>query len=90
MPRRVTRCREKRGGRRWAGPGFGFDITRRVLKPNHEEQAIIAQIQAWREGGLSYRDIASMLTTSGVPTKRGGVWRPTTVHQLVRRASVSA
>jgi len=68
-------------------PGFGYDIRRRKLIPNTREQAVIEQVLAWRQAGLSYRDIAVMLNANGEPTKRGGVWQPKTVQKIVRRVS---
>jgi hypothetical protein len=67
-------------------PGFGYDIRRGKFTPSAKEQAIIEQIRAWREGGLSYRDIETLPNTSGVPTKRGRQWAAMTVQKIVGRA----
>jgi len=69
-------------------PGFGYDIRRGKFIPNAKEQEVIDQIVAWRKGGLTYQEIATLLDEKGVPTKRGGVWQPMTVQKIVRRELV--
>ncbi len=71
----------------YSRPVFGYDNKRGTLRANEQEQAIIEQAQAWRAGGLSYRDIAALLNEQGTPTKRGRTWAAMTVHKLIRRGA---
>lgn len=44
---------------------------------------------AWlREQNESLPSIAQYLTSAGIPTLRGGVWRPSTVHAMLDQAGV--
>ncbi len=70
----------------YSRPVFGYDNKHGTLRANEQEQDVIEQAQAWREGGLSYRDIAALLNERGTPTKRGGTWQPTTVRNVLMRA----
>ncbi|MFH1109896.1 MAG: recombinase family protein [Planctomycetota bacterium] len=51
--------------------------------PNDAEQAVIADIRAWRAAGRTLERIAAALTDRGVPTKTGksSEW----THQAVAR-----
>lgn len=42
-------------------------------------------IRACREGGMSYSETASRLTTEGVATSRGGAWYASTVRAMEQR-----
>jgi site-specific DNA recombinase len=74
----------KRDHGRVSGPTpYGYDRVGDDLVPNVPEQATIAQVRTWRDGGLSLRAIATRLTDAGTPTKRGGKWYPRTVSLLL-------
>ncbi len=48
-----------------------------------EEAAIVRRIFRWHATGRSLRWIAARLSEQGVKTKRGGVWRPSTVQGML-------
>ena len=65
----VKRASGKRISRTPYGYDLGPDGTTLVRSP--EEQAVIRDVLAMRDGGLSFEKIASTLTDRGIPTKRG-------------------
>jgi len=64
---------------------YGSDLAEdgATLVPNESEQAVIAEIRAWRAAGRTLERIAAALTDRGVPTKTGksSEW----THQAVAR-----
>jgi site-specific DNA recombinase len=62
---------------------YGFDRVGDALTPNPTEQAIVHQVQGWRQQGRSLCWIAARLTRRGVPTKRGGRWHACTVRYVL-------
>jgi hypothetical protein len=53
--------------------------------PHKGEEKVIQKIIALKNSGASFREIASVLTKSGIPTKRGGHWSKTTVQEIYKR-----
>lgn len=58
---------------------------RLVVHEIEEEIATVNRIVELRAEQLSLRAIAEVLTSEGRATKRGGTWRPVTVHRVLRR-----
>jgi len=96
MERNLTRERTrsamavKRGnGQRIGTVPYGFDLADdgTTLSPNEAEQAVIADIRAWRSQGWTLERIADELTGRSVPTKTGksGRWSHQAVARIVRR-----
>ena len=92
MERNLTRERTrsamavKRGnGQRIGTVPYGYDLAAdgTTLIPNESEQAVIADIRAWRSLGWTLERIADALTARSVPTKTGKSERWT--HQAVAR-----
>ncbi len=84
----------RREGVRLGRPALGWtraderDADGRLLVYKlDDELATVNRIIELRGHGLSLRAIASALTNEGRPTKRGGEWRPVTVHRVLRRQS---
>lgn len=51
------------------------------------EQNVLAKIKACRDAGMSLRQIAAILTESGIVTKKGGTtWKHTTIKSILERA----
>ena len=48
--------------------------------------SIITIVTAYRDKGLTMRDIADKLNTTGVTTRRGGAWYASTVANILKRA----
>lgn len=70
-------------GKLWfQGVPFGFAVV-----PDKAEQVILAEIIARRDRGMSWRSLAWLLNTKGVPCKKGGrTWYPSTVKGVYRSA----
>lgn len=71
---------------------YGFDLRSDGvhLRPNPDEQRVVAQIQAARAEGRTYREIAGSLTARGVPTKNGGRWSAKVVWAVCGRTRMTA
>ena len=69
---------------------YGYDLANdgTTLVPNESEQAVIAEIRAWRSAGWTLERIAAMLTNRGVPTKTGKSdrWTHQAVVRILKRA----
>jgi DNA invertase Pin-like site-specific DNA recombinase len=76
-----------RRGERCGKVRFGYDLADdgRTLVPNELEQKAIDRMKEWRAQGKTYRDLVAMLQEYGIETKDGGIWRPATVRQIIRR-----
>lgn len=81
----------KQQGVRLGGTPFGLrrvesgDGT--VLNDADDEQAVIDEMVALRNEGLTLREIAAHLTQAGHRTKRGRRWHASTVRGILRRAA---
>jgi site-specific DNA recombinase len=83
--RTATALRYKKARREVYGPTpYGYDRRGAALVEAEEEQAVLGDVRAMREAGLSLRAIARELTARNVPTKRGGTWEAATVARLLR------
>lgn len=95
---RVALAHAKAQGAQLGAEAFGWSRDagrsdahgRQVVEAVAGEVAVIRRIVAMREGGATYRAIAAQLSADGVPTKRGGEWRPATVLKIHRRALAAA
>lgn len=64
---------------------FGSQEVAQRLAPVVAEVDAIETMRRMRGEGASLREIAAELQATGIPTKRGGTWRPATVLQILRR-----
>ena len=65
---------------------YGWDRTADGdLVPNPAEQAVIAQMKAWRAEGVNDNRIATRLNAEGVTGKLGGTWKANTVFNILKR-----
>ncbi len=55
-----------------------------VGRPRELSGEVVARIVELREAGLTMQAICDVLVEAGVPTARGGVWRPSTVQRVLR------
>jgi DNA invertase Pin-like site-specific DNA recombinase len=65
----------------WLPYGYSTEEEQVIIIP--EEALTVEQIFAWRADGKSLREICSRLNEEGVPTKRNGKWRISTVTQIL-------
>ena len=49
-----------------------------------------AKIEALRKEGLRFREVVQRLNEERVPARRGGIWRPAQVAELLRDARPGA
>ena len=56
------------------------------VKATEFADSIITMVTAYRDKGLTMRDIADKLNTTGVTTRRGGAWYASTVANILKRA----
>ncbi len=97
MERNLTRERtcsamaiKRANGQRIGSVPYGHDLSgdRVSLIPNESEQAVLADIRAWRAAGWTLERIADALTDRDVPTKTGKSerWTHQAVARIIRRA----
>ena len=86
--RTSTALRQKQSqGQHVGSPAYGFEMTDKKLETVASEHEAIALIQQLKADGLTLQSIADHLNQSGIATKRGGVWHPTTVKNVLGRVS---
>ena len=96
MERNLTRERtrsamavKRANGQRIGAVPYGHDLADDgvSLIPNESEQAVLADIRAWRAAGWTLERIANELTVRAVPTKTGKSerWTHQAVARIVRR-----
>jgi DNA invertase Pin-like site-specific DNA recombinase len=91
------RTRAALGAKRLAGERtgevpFGWNLgDDGRLVENAAEQKVLANIRDCRAAGMSLRQIASILTTANVPTKKGrAAWNHNTIASILARAAALA
>jgi DNA invertase Pin-like site-specific DNA recombinase len=77
---------KKRSGRVYNHTPYGYRAQDGDLVAEPSEMAVIATMTNLRAEGVSYNEIAAMLNSQGVPTKRPGAsWAAQTVHNILNR-----
>jgi DNA invertase Pin-like site-specific DNA recombinase len=61
-------------GKHCGSTPYGYEIVDGRLQPKAGEIEVVARIVELRERKMTLTAIAVFLTTSGVPTRRGGRW----------------
>jgi DNA invertase Pin-like site-specific DNA recombinase len=79
------RKKHDNGGYAYGSPPYGWRAVGRELVEHTQEQAALARMRDLRDHGASYRDIATALTAEGYQPKRGRVWYPMTIRQILTR-----
>jgi DNA invertase Pin-like site-specific DNA recombinase len=62
---------------------FGYVRAGGEMMECPEEQQVICSIRQWRETGESLQGIADRLNLTGVATKQGGRWHPSTIQKIL-------
>ena len=78
-----VRIRNGKGGHQRLG--FRANGKRHRMLPVPEELEVVREILTQWRCGSSYAAIARTLNAENVPTKRGGLWRHSTVSKVVQR-----
>ncbi len=80
---------KRTNGQRIGSVPYGFDLADDgvTLVPNDAEQAVIAEMRAWRAAGRTLERIAEALTTRGIPTQTGKSvgWTHQAVARILKR-----
>jgi site-specific DNA recombinase len=63
---------------------YGYNYLDGNLTINEEESKIIKNIYSWYKEGKSMGEIAKMLNSTKVPTKRGGFWAKKTISTILK------
>jgi len=61
------------------------DFGRKKLIPKESEMKILYECKALREAGYTLQQIADKFNAEGRPTKRGGLWFPSTVRNYCKK-----
>ncbi len=72
------------GGHLGSGHPYGYEYSGGSMRVVEAEAAVVRDIFNMRLRGSTFKEIAEYLNRSGVPTKRGGVWRPQTISNILR------
>jgi DNA invertase Pin-like site-specific DNA recombinase len=80
------RRKADKGGYAYGSPPYGYRAVGRELVEDEKEQLALARMRELRTDGASYRAIAERIATEGHLPKRGGVWHPMTVRQVLSRS----
>ena len=81
---------KRANGERTGQVPYGHDLADDgvTLVPNKAEQAVLADILAMREAGVTLQGITDALTERGVPTKTGNTtWNLWTVRGILKRVA---
>lgn len=79
------KAKAEQGGYAYGSPKFGTQAVEGELVPNEKEQEIIEIIRRHHKSGKSLRAIADYLNQHGYPSKRGGVWKHTSIKTVLDR-----
>lgn len=79
------RMKAERGGFAYGSPPFGYRSEGGTLVPVESEQAIIKRIQAMRERGAYFKDIAATLDAEGLRPRRSDRWHTSCIRRIVAR-----
>jgi site-specific DNA recombinase len=67
--------------------GYDYDVATDTLVVVPEEATWVEQIFRWRAERISPMEIRDRLIALGVPTKRGGAWRSSTIQGMLRNST---
>ena len=79
-------CELRSRGKAYSPTPFGFKRHGDDLVPDEPEQKVLGRMRRLRAKGKSYRDIASSLNKSGIPSKKGGIWFASSTRSVLLTA----
>ena len=79
------RRKAENGGYAYGSPPYGWRAERGELVEHPEEQVAVERMCELRHDGASYPGIATILHDEGHVPKRGTLWHPMTIRQVLRR-----
>jgi DNA invertase Pin-like site-specific DNA recombinase len=77
-------------GKHCGSTPYGYTIVDGKLEPKAGEIEVVHRIVELRAKKMTLAEIASYLTTSNVPTRRGGKWGAEQVRSILERAKTQA
>ncbi len=84
------RAKAAAGGYATGAPAYGQQAVDGELAEQPVEADVLERMRGWKAEGIGVREICRRLNDSGVPSKRGGKWHPTTVARLLDPAARDA
>lgn len=63
---------------------YGYDYKDGKLVINRKEAEIVKNIYRWYISGKSIKEIAELLNSAKIPTKRGGFWAKKTISSILK------
>ena len=72
------------GGHLGSGHPYGYEYSDGVMKFVESEASVVRDVYNMRLRGSTMSGIADYLNESGIPTKRGGSWRPQTISNMLK------
>ena len=89
--RTQTALRHKKAtGKVYSPTPYGFEAINGELIRVAAEADVVAEIVAARKSGQTLQQIADGLNGQGIPTKTGKIWKPATIHLLLKRSTLVA
>jgi DNA invertase Pin-like site-specific DNA recombinase len=73
-------------GKHCGSTPYGYEIVNGRLEPKAGEIEVVAKIVELRQKKMTLAEIAAYLTSSNVPTRRGGKWGAEQVRSILERA----
>ena len=63
---------------------FGYYYSNGSLHINEKETPVVSNIYTWYKNGKSMGEIAKVLNSDKIPTKRGGTWAKKTISNILK------
>ncbi len=63
---------------------YGYDYNDGILQIKQNEARVVKDIYTWYKEGKSLGEIAKILNSSKIPTKKGGVWAKKTISKILK------
>lgn len=81
--RNGRKTKAEKGEYAFGAPAYGQRAADKALTVDSDEAAVLDQMRAWQQEGVSIRGICDRLNEQSIPSKRGCRWHPTTVARLL-------
>jgi DNA invertase Pin-like site-specific DNA recombinase len=81
--RNGRKAKASQGGYAHGAPAYGQRAENKTLTVDADEAAVLEQMRRWKANGVGVRGIARRLNDSGVPSKHGKQWHPSSVARLL-------
>jgi site-specific DNA recombinase len=79
------RAKAAKGGYAYGAPPFGHQAVNKELALHEQEQQALELMRKHRRSGKSFHAIARYMNEQGIPAKKGGVWYPSRVQEVLKK-----